>query len=41
VSGNDFEFYRAHVDDADRVIYDGPVVGDSACGRAGASWRRS
>jgi uncharacterized protein YdaL len=30
VSGNDFEFYRAHVDDADRVIYDGPVVGDSA-----------
>jgi uncharacterized protein YdaL len=30
VSGNDFEFYRAHVDDADRVIYDGPVKGDSA-----------
>lgn len=30
VSGNDFEFYRAHVDDQDRVIYDGPVVGDSA-----------
>ncbi|GAA0919171.1 DUF2334 domain-containing protein [Virgisporangium aurantiacum] len=30
VSGNDFEFYRAHVDEADRVIYDGPVVGDSA-----------
>jgi uncharacterized protein YdaL len=30
VSGNDFEFYRAHVDDADRVIYDGPVIGDSA-----------
>lgn len=29
VSGNDFEFYRAHVDEADRVIYDGPVVGDS------------
>lgn len=30
VSGNDFEFYRAHVDDQDRVIYDGPVKGDSA-----------
>ena len=30
VSGNDFEFYRAHVDDQDRVIYDGPVVGDSS-----------
>ena len=29
VSGNDFEFYRAHVDEADRVIYDGPVAGDS------------
>ncbi len=28
-SGNDFEFYTAHVDDADRVIYDGPVKEDS------------
>jgi uncharacterized protein YdaL len=35
VSGNDFEFYRAHVDAADRVIYDGPVVGDSAAWAAG------
>jgi uncharacterized protein YdaL len=30
VSGNDFEFYRAHVDAADNVVYDGPVPGDSA-----------
>jgi uncharacterized protein YdaL len=29
VSGNDFEFYAAHVDASDRVIYDGPVAGDS------------
>jgi uncharacterized protein YdaL len=29
-SGNDFEFYMAHVDSADRVIYDGPVKEDSA-----------
>ncbi|GGJ79881.1 cell wall anchor [Pilimelia anulata] len=29
-SGNDFEFYRAHVDANDSVIYDGPVPGDSA-----------
>ncbi|MEV0899748.1 polysaccharide deacetylase family protein [Actinoplanes sp. NPDC049802] len=28
-SGNDFEFYTAHVDAADRVIYDGPVREDS------------
>ena len=28
-SGNDFEFYTAHVDSADRVIYDGPVKEDS------------
>ncbi|GGK39778.1 hypothetical protein GCM10010124_35480 [Pilimelia terevasa] len=28
-SGNDFEFYRAHVDANDSVIYDGPVSGDS------------
>ncbi|MEV6601408.1 polysaccharide deacetylase family protein [Actinoplanes sp. NPDC051346] len=30
MSANDFEFYRAHVDEKDRVIYDGPVAGDSA-----------
>ncbi|MBT8228228.1 MAG: DUF2334 domain-containing protein [Dactylosporangium sp.] len=30
VSGNDFEFYRAHVDAANSVIYDGPVANDSA-----------
>ena len=29
-SANDFEFYMAHVDADDRVIYDGPVPGDSA-----------
>ena len=29
VSGNDFEFYRAHVDAADNVVLDGPVPGDS------------
>lgn len=30
VSGNDFEFYLAHVDASDTVVYDGPVSGDSA-----------
>ncbi|GAA3668441.1 uncharacterized protein YdaL [Lentzea atacamensis] len=30
VSGNDFEFYTAHVNENDSVIYDGPVPGDSA-----------
>ncbi|MEU7107579.1 polysaccharide deacetylase family protein [Streptomyces sp. NPDC046215] len=30
VSGDDFEFFRAHVDAADNVIYDGPVAEDSA-----------
>jgi uncharacterized protein YdaL len=30
VSGNDFEFFTAHVDANDRVIYDGPVPGNSA-----------
>ena len=30
VSANDFEFYAAHVDDNDSVIYDGPVARDSA-----------
>jgi uncharacterized protein YdaL len=29
-SANDFEFYAAHVDASDSVIYDGPVPGDSA-----------
>jgi uncharacterized protein YdaL len=29
VSANDFEFYLAHVDAANSVIYDGPVAGDS------------
>src|SRR5262249_31477314 len=29
VSANDFEFYMAHVDANDNVIYDGPVAGDS------------
>jgi uncharacterized protein YdaL len=30
VTGDDFEFYRAHVDSADSVVYDGPVAEDSA-----------
>ncbi|GLZ30254.1 cell wall anchor [Lentzea sp. NBRC 105346] len=30
MSANDFEFYRAHIDPNDSVIYDGPVPGDSA-----------
>jgi uncharacterized protein YdaL len=30
VSANDFEFYTAHVDANNSVIYDGPVAGDSA-----------
>jgi uncharacterized protein YdaL len=29
VSANDFEFYRAHVDAIDNVIYDGPVAEDT------------
>ena len=29
-SGNDFEFYAAHVDAKNSVIYDGPVAGDSS-----------
>jgi uncharacterized protein YdaL/chitodextrinase len=29
VSADDFEFYRAHVDAANNVIYDGPVAEDS------------
>ncbi|MEV1021539.1 polysaccharide deacetylase family protein [Streptomyces sp. NPDC050264] len=28
-SADDFEFYRAHVDTADNVVYDGPVAEDS------------
>ncbi|HEX8344036.1 MAG TPA: polysaccharide deacetylase family protein [Actinoplanes sp.] len=35
VSANDFEFYSAHVDANDSVIYDGPVAGDSAAWAAG------
>jgi len=30
VSGNDFEFYLAHVDTNNNVIYDGPVKNDSS-----------
>jgi uncharacterized protein YdaL len=30
VSGDDFEFWMAHLDDQDRVVYDGPVPDDSA-----------
>jgi uncharacterized protein YdaL len=30
VSANDFEFYLAHIDAADNVVYDGPVAEDSA-----------
>jgi uncharacterized protein YdaL len=30
VTGDDFEFYRAHVDTADNVVYDGPVAEDSS-----------
>ncbi|MEV4516868.1 polysaccharide deacetylase family protein [Dactylosporangium sp. NPDC049525] len=30
VSANDFEFFMAHVDASDAVIYDGPVKNDSA-----------
>ena len=30
VSGEDFEFYRAHVDPANQVVLDGPMVEDSA-----------
>jgi uncharacterized protein YdaL len=29
VTGDDFEFYRAHVDTANNVVYDGPVAEDS------------
>ncbi|KUN19206.1 hypothetical protein AQJ23_38380 [Streptomyces antibioticus] len=29
VTGDDFEFYRAHVDASDNVVYDGPVAEDS------------
>lgn len=34
-SGNDFEFYSAHVDDQDYVRYDGPVPGDSVAWATG------
>lgn len=30
VTGDDFEFYRAHIDAANNVVYDGPVAEDSA-----------
>ena len=30
VSANDFEFYLAHIDAANNVVYDGPVTNDSA-----------
>jgi len=42
LSGNDFEFFAAHVDANDRVILDGPVPGDSvawATGRINSSKR--
>jgi uncharacterized protein YdaL len=29
ISANDFEFYRAHVDASNNVVYDGPVAEDS------------
>jgi uncharacterized protein YdaL len=30
VTGDDFEFYRSHIDSANNVVYDGPVAEDSA-----------
>ncbi|GAA3220557.1 polysaccharide deacetylase family protein [Actinocorallia longicatena] len=30
VTGNDFEFYRAHIDASDNVVFEGPVAEDSA-----------
>ncbi|TML22284.1 MAG: DUF2334 domain-containing protein [Actinobacteria bacterium] len=41
VSADDFEFYRAHIDAANNVVYDGPVAEDSqswAQGRIDASF---
>jgi uncharacterized protein YdaL len=35
VSANDFEFYTAHIDATNNVIYDGPVAGDSTAWAAG------
>ncbi|AEV89034.1 hypothetical protein ACWT_8025 [Actinoplanes sp. SE50] len=35
VSANDFEFYKAHVDAGDNVVYDGPVAEDSAAWATG------
>lgn len=29
VTGDDFEFYRAHIDAANNVVYDGPIAEDS------------
>ncbi|ONH58619.1 hypothetical protein CcI49_20540 [Frankia sp. CcI49] len=34
-SADDFEFFRAHVDAQDNVVYDGPVPGDSQSWAAG------
>jgi len=30
VTGDDFEFYRSHIDSSNNVVYDGPVAEDSA-----------
>jgi uncharacterized protein YdaL len=35
VSANDFEFYTAHIDANNNVVYDGPVANDSATWAAG------
>jgi uncharacterized protein YdaL len=35
VSANDFEFYTAHIDTANNVIYDGPVTGDTTAWATG------
>jgi uncharacterized protein YdaL len=35
VSANDFEFYTAHIDTTNNVVYDGPVAGDSTSWAAG------
>jgi len=35
VTADDFEFYRAHIDAANFVVYDGPLAGDSRSWAAG------
>src|SRR6185369_3069292 len=35
VSADDFEFYLAHIDSANNVVYDGPVKEDSTTWAAG------